>query len=86
MRIRVDYPLKKPLMPQLLVKIKGCGHMPITLWYENVPHLRFSYGRIGHAAMNCNEVTPEDQGVSNGGRVASVTTLRTLLYAHWMQK
>jgi hypothetical protein len=36
-RVIVDYPLEKPLMPQLMIKIMG-GLMPDTLCYENVPH------------------------------------------------
>jgi hypothetical protein len=55
MRIRVDYPLAKPLMPKLKVKIKGRGIMNIMLTYENVSHFCFTCGRMGHVAPNCEE-------------------------------
>jgi hypothetical protein len=41
MRIRLNYPLKKALVPEMKVKIKGRGAMVITLRYENVPHFCF---------------------------------------------
>jgi hypothetical protein len=41
LQVRVEYPLSKPLLPQLMVKVKGRGPMPITLRYENVPHFLF---------------------------------------------
>jgi hypothetical protein len=40
--------------------------MPITLMYENVPHLCFSCGCIGHAAMNYEEASSEEQGIHYG--------------------
>jgi hypothetical protein len=40
--------------------------MPITLMYENVPHLCFSCGCIGHAAMNYEEASSEEQGIRYG--------------------
>jgi hypothetical protein len=36
-RVRVDYPLIKPLLPEMKVKIKRRGLMNIILRYENVP-------------------------------------------------
>jgi hypothetical protein len=42
MRIRVLYPLEKPLQPELKIKIKGRGVMAIMLRYKNVPHFCFS--------------------------------------------
>jgi hypothetical protein len=41
MCIRLNYPLKKALVPEMKVKIKGRGAMVITLRYENVPHFCF---------------------------------------------
>jgi hypothetical protein len=66
MRLRVYYPLEKPLKPQLMIKIKGCGLMPITLCYKNVSHFCFTCGRIVHAAMNCDNDTDEEPGVKYG--------------------
>jgi hypothetical protein len=42
MRVRVDFPLHKALVPNLKVKIKGKGIMLITVRYENVPHFCFT--------------------------------------------
>jgi hypothetical protein len=53
LRVRVEYPLEKPLQPTMMVKIKGREHMPIILRYENAPFFCFSCGRIGHSVMNC---------------------------------
>jgi hypothetical protein len=53
LHIRVGYFLTKPLVLSLSVKVKGRGMMSITLRYENVPHLWFTCGRMGHAAMIC---------------------------------
>jgi hypothetical protein len=66
MWVRVEYPLDKPLMSQLSVKIKGRGQMPIILRYENVPHFCFSCGRFGRAVMNCQEHSSEEQGFHFG--------------------
>jgi hypothetical protein len=52
---RIEYPHTKPLVPSLKVKIKGRGTMLINLRYENVPHFCFTCGRLGHAALNCEE-------------------------------
>jgi hypothetical protein len=65
MRVRVDFPLNKALVPQLTVRIKGRGLMGITVRYENVPHFCFSCGHIGHAAMNCKEAE-EDLSIKFG--------------------
>jgi hypothetical protein len=64
LQVRLEYPLEKPLVPQLKVKVKGRGPMLITLWYENVPHFCFACGRIGHATLNCDGEAKEEQGVS----------------------
>jgi hypothetical protein len=42
MRVCIEFPLEKPLLGQLIVKIKGRGQLPITLGYENVPHFCFT--------------------------------------------
>jgi hypothetical protein len=55
LRIWVEFPLQRALVPELTVKIKGRGLMHIMVRYENVPHFYFTCGRIGHAAMNCEE-------------------------------
>jgi hypothetical protein len=62
----VEWPLEKPLQPKLVVKIKGCGQMRIVLRYENVPYFCFSCGRIGNAAMNCDEEACVEQRVRYG--------------------
>jgi hypothetical protein len=66
MRVRVDYPLKKPLLPKMKVKIKGRGMMNIILRYENVCHLCFHCARMGHAAVNCGEHEAEEMGIHYG--------------------
>jgi hypothetical protein len=66
MRIRLDYPLAKPLMPELKVKIKGRGIINIMLRYENAPHFCFTCGWMGHAAPNCEERDLAEQGVRFG--------------------
>jgi hypothetical protein len=47
MRVRVEFPLVKPLMPSIIVRI--------TVRYENVPHFCFTCDRLGHVAINCDE-------------------------------
>jgi hypothetical protein len=66
MRIRVIYPLEKPLQPELKVKIRGRGVMPIMLRYENVPYFCFSCRMMGHAAANCEMGDAENQGICFG--------------------
>jgi hypothetical protein len=63
LRIRVEFPLSKPMVPKLIVKIRGKGNMEIMVKYENVPHFCFTCGRIGHAAASCEEGDPVDQGI-----------------------
>jgi hypothetical protein len=53
LRVRVEYPLEKPLQPNMMVKIKGRGQLSIILHYENVLFFCFSCCRIGHSVMNC---------------------------------
>jgi hypothetical protein len=64
--VRVEFPMWKALVPQLKVKIKGRGHMHITIRYENVPHFCFTCGRMGHAAMNFEEEDAEEHGIKYG--------------------
>jgi hypothetical protein len=66
MRVRVDYPLKKTLLPEMKVKIKWRGMVNIILRYENVPHLYFHCGRMGHAAVNYGESDSEELGIHYG--------------------
>jgi hypothetical protein len=55
MRVMIEFPLIKPLMSTLTVRIKGRGAMSIMLRYENIPHFCFACGHLGHATMNCGE-------------------------------
>jgi hypothetical protein len=55
MCVRALFPLKKALVPQLKVKIKGRGCMVIKVKYENVPYFCFTCGCLGHAVANCEE-------------------------------
>jgi hypothetical protein len=64
LRTRVDFPLSKPLVPKLTIKIRGKGNMEILEKYENVPHFCFTCGRICHAATNCEEGNSVDQGIN----------------------
>jgi hypothetical protein len=77
LRVRVDFPLRKALVPQLNVKIKGRGLMHITVRYENVPHFCFTCGRLGHAAMNCVEGEAEDSGIKFGEELSASPPRRT---------
>jgi hypothetical protein len=63
LRVQVDFPLQNALVPQLKVKIKGRGLKHIAVRYENIPHFCFMCGRMGHAAMNCEEDDTEDHGI-----------------------
>jgi hypothetical protein len=38
LRARVVVPLANPLLPEIKMKIKGRGDMPVIVRYENVPH------------------------------------------------
>jgi hypothetical protein len=66
MHVRVEYPLHMALAPELKVKIKGRGVMQITVQYENVSFFCFTCGRMGHAAVNCDQGEPEEQTVRYG--------------------
>jgi hypothetical protein len=61
LRVRVDFPLAKSLLPSLTVKIKERGPMVINLKYENVLHFCFRCGRISHALAICHSGI-EDEG------------------------
>jgi hypothetical protein len=50
--------------------------MGIMLWYENMPHFCFSYGRIGHAALSCIVEEPMDQGIKYGEELRASPTRR----------
>ncbi|MEJ2003229.1 MAG: DUF4283 domain-containing protein [Maritimibacter sp.] len=63
LRVRVAYPIEKPLEPKIKVRVKGRGLMEILLRYKNVPHFCFSCGRIGHAVANC------ESGEGNGHEI-----------------
>jgi hypothetical protein len=66
MWVRVEYPLHKALTPELKVKIRGWGLMPIIIRYENVPYFCFTCGRIGHAAANYEQGDAEEQEIKYG--------------------
>jgi hypothetical protein len=76
MRIRLEFPLDKPLLAHLLVKTKGRWQLPITLRYDNVPHFYFTCGHIGHAAMNCQEPPSEEQDIRYGEELRASTPKR----------
>ncbi|KAK3141904.1 hypothetical protein QOZ80_4BG0339680 [Eleusine coracana subsp. coracana] len=63
LRVRVNFSLRKALVPEMSIRIRDRGMMAITLRYENVPHFCFACGRIGHAKMNCEEEADEDLGI-----------------------
>jgi hypothetical protein len=55
LRVRVEFLLSKTLVPSISDRVKGRGMMNIMIHYENVPHFYFVCGRMGHAALNCEE-------------------------------
>ena len=61
-RVRVDFPLAKPIMHMIEKKVKGKGTMVFSVKYENIPHFCFGCGRIGHAQEEC-----PDEGQTTGG-------------------
>ncbi|CAN6221424.1 unnamed protein product [Urochloa humidicola] len=63
-RVKVDFPLEKPLMPMVDMKVRGHGVMEFEAKYENVPHFCFGCGRIGHAQREC----PDDHLAMGGVR------------------
>jgi hypothetical protein len=69
LRVRVALPLNKQLVPMLNLRIKGRGQMSIMLRYENIPHFCFMCGRIGHAALNCDDEDVGDGGIRFGEEV-----------------
>jgi hypothetical protein len=66
LRVRVEFPLLKALMPSLTVRIRGRGAMVINLKYENVLHFCFRCGRMGHTLVNCDAGGVDDDSVQFG--------------------
>jgi hypothetical protein len=66
MRVQVEFPPTKPLVPSMNVKVKGRGIMQIILRYENVPHFCFTCRRMGHAVMNYEEEGAEEGSIKFG--------------------
>jgi hypothetical protein len=56
LRARIVFPLSKPLVPEIKMKIRGRVDMPVIVRYENVPHFYFGCGRLGHADTECPDV------------------------------
>ena len=63
-RVKVDFPLAKPIMYSIEQKVKGTGVMVFMVKYENIPHFCFGCGRIGHAQEEC----PDEERVAGGVR------------------
>jgi hypothetical protein len=54
-RVKVDFPLDKPVMRVVKQKVKGHGVLEFLVRYENIPHFCFFCGCIGHAQRECSE-------------------------------
>lgn len=65
-RVKVDFPLAKPIMHTVEQKVKGKGEMTFTVRYENIPNFCFGCGRIGHA--QAQEDCPDEGWVTGGVR------------------
>jgi hypothetical protein len=76
LRVRVEFPLAKALMPSLTVRIKGRGATVITLRYENVAHFCFWCGKIGHALATCEDEEADDDFVQFGEELRVSPTRR----------
>jgi hypothetical protein len=60
-RVKIDFPLDKPVMRVVQQKVKGHGLLEFVVGNENIPYFCFFGGYIGHAQREC----PED-GVKFG--------------------
>ena len=65
-RVKVDFPLAKPLMHYVEHKVKCQGLMQFLVKYENVPHFCFGCGRIGHSQRECPDEEMTEGGVRYG--------------------
>lgn len=65
-RVNVDFPLEKVIVATVQKKVKGFVTMEFAVRYENIPHLCFVCGRIGHAERDCPEEVEKEGGVKFG--------------------
>jgi hypothetical protein len=54
-RVRIEFPLDKPVQRTVQQKVKGHGVMEFLVRYENIPYFCFYCGCIGHAQSECPE-------------------------------
>lgn len=62
-RVRIDFPLAKPVMAMVQRRVQGRGTMEFKVRYENIPHFCFLCGRISHPEREC----PEEEEEMDGG-------------------
>lgn len=66
-RIRVEWPVQKPLLTKLAIKPKDRAQVTrYDLKYERVPHFCFYCGRIGHAESFCSKDQRDECGIRFG--------------------
>ncbi|KAF8711079.1 hypothetical protein HU200_029084 [Digitaria exilis] len=65
-RVKVDFPLDKPIVAVVKRKVQGRGIMEFNVRYENIPHFCFLCERIGHADRECPDEAEMEGGVKFG--------------------